>query len=84
MSESQPTRPKAIVRNAIQCRICGAEADRYEHMFQCQRHPGHVADLLTGLFSDCTHPEDLAPLEESMNYSGARSVHSEHRRRLPK
>jgi hypothetical protein len=43
-----------IAKNACSCRICGGPADRYSTMFRCRDHPGHVADLNTGIFSDCT------------------------------
>lgn len=45
-----------VTKNACQCRICGANADRYGNRFECQRNPCHVADLLTGTFSDLTLP----------------------------
>lgn len=50
-----------IVKNAVQCRICGAPADRYQTHFQCQANPNHMADLITGIFSDLTPPERLSP-----------------------
>lgn len=41
-----------IIRNARQCELCGAPADRHHYGFQCTRHPGHQADLTTGIFDD--------------------------------
>lgn len=43
-----------VVKNARQCRICGAMADEYQHLFQCRKNPGHIADFKTGIFSDCS------------------------------
>lgn len=49
------TRPKELIlRNALRCGICGESADRYSNRFGCQTNPGHMADLVTGLFSDLT------------------------------
>ena len=48
-----------FVANACQCRLCGAPADRHGQMFQCQQNPGHIADTLTGIFSDCTYPKKI-------------------------
>ena len=45
-----------FVRNAVQCRICGAPADRHGSIFQCQKTPGHIADTMTGIFSDLSWP----------------------------
>jgi hypothetical protein len=45
-----------FVANARSCGICGGPADRHGCVFQCQMHPGHLADTLTGIFSDCTYP----------------------------
>ena len=45
------------VKNACTCTICGAPADRLDHVFQCQANPNHYADLVTGLFDDHTYPE---------------------------
>ena len=44
-----------IYRNARQCGICGAPADRYHTMYQCQANPGHMADINTGILSDLSH-----------------------------
>lgn len=49
---------KPIVKNAINCTICQAPADRYANYFQCQKNPNHMADLMTGTFSDLTHPSE--------------------------
>lgn len=40
------------VKNACRCGICGAGADRDHDMFICQKNPGHVADTMTGIFSN--------------------------------
>ena len=45
-----------FVRNACECRICGAPADRHGSIFQCQKAPGHIADTMTGIFSDLSWP----------------------------
>lgn len=45
-----------IVKKAVNCSICGSNADRWRGGFQCQSAPGHIADLNTGIFSDCTFP----------------------------
>ena len=45
-----------FVRNACECRICGAPADRHGSIFQCQKNPGHIADTMTGIFSDLSWP----------------------------
>lgn len=47
---------KPIVKNAIRCGICNAGADRWSWGFQCQAEPGHIADLITGIFSDVVYP----------------------------
>lgn len=43
-----------VVKNARLCTICQSLADRYANNFRCQKNPGHIADLLTGIFEDCT------------------------------
>jgi hypothetical protein len=47
-----------IVRNACECTVCGANADKMPAMYQCQANPNHYADLVTGLFDDYTYPEE--------------------------
>ena len=47
-----------ITKRAVQCRICGAAADRYHNRFECQANPAHMADLNTGIFSDLSYPDD--------------------------
>lgn len=49
-----------LVKNACRCRICGANADRYQNMFRCQANPGHVADTFVGIFSDLSYPKETA------------------------
>jgi len=52
MSKEEP-----FIKNVCSCRICGASADKVSpQMYQCQAHPGHIADTFTGIFSDCTYP----------------------------
>jgi hypothetical protein len=46
-----------VTPNACRCGICGGNADRHEYGFQCQKTPGHYADLNTGIFTDHTFPE---------------------------
>lgn len=46
-----------FVRNACSCGICGSPADRHGAVFQCQKHPGHIADTMTGIFSDRSWPQ---------------------------
>lgn len=46
-----------IVRNAVQCKICGGAGDCYVNRFQCQNNPSHMADLNVGIWSDLTPPE---------------------------
>jgi hypothetical protein len=45
-----------IVRNAVQCRICGAGADRHSTHYQCRANSAHVGDLWVGIFTDLTPP----------------------------
>jgi len=45
-----------IVKKAVRCTVCGSAADRYQHLFQCQTNPAHIADLVTGIFSDHSYP----------------------------
>lgn len=50
---SEPERENGMItKNAVTCRICGANADRFNYGFQCQSDPAHFADLVTGIFSD--------------------------------
>ena len=58
--ESTTATCQPLVRNAVQCRICGASADRYHHGFQCQANPNHWSDLNVGIFIDMPHPDDLS------------------------
>lgn len=44
-----------ITKNACQCLVCGANADRFQNRFQCQVNPNHIGDLVVGRFSDLTH-----------------------------
>jgi hypothetical protein len=45
-----------IVKNVCKCTLCGSLADRYSNRIECQTNSCHVADLLTGIFSDLTPP----------------------------
>lgn len=45
-----------IAKNAIQCGICGENADRYNNRFQCQKNHCHIGSLNFGIFTDLTHP----------------------------
>ena len=46
-----------IIKNVITCKICGSSADRYgTNRFECQSNPNHVADIITGIFTDLTYP----------------------------
>lgn len=48
-----------IIKNAVTCSLCGSPADRHgSTLFQCQNNPGHIADTLTGIFSDNSFPGD--------------------------
>lgn len=58
-----------IVKNAIQCGICLAPADRYCNRFQCQNNPNHIGDLNVGIFSDLTYPEKKVVPHESSTHS---------------
>lgn len=53
---SKPLGVNEVVKNAVQCRICGARADRHHNRFECQQNPNHMADLMTGIFTDMTPP----------------------------
>lgn len=46
-----------FVANACRCGICGSNADRRQNVFLCQANPRHVADTMTGIFSDLTPPD---------------------------
>lgn len=48
-----------IVKNAVECRICGGLADRYSMHFECQENPNHVADLFVGIFTDLSLEKKL-------------------------
>lgn len=50
MSDVEVMGSDVVVKNAVLCGICGSPADRYVNRFQCQEHPGHMADLNTGIF----------------------------------
>lgn len=49
---------RILQKNACQCKICGAPADRHDKFFQCTAIPAHFADVTTGTFSDHTHPSE--------------------------
>ena len=42
-----------IIKNVMRCGICESPADRWAYMFRCSKNPGHIADLNTGIFSNC-------------------------------
>lgn len=48
----ESSKPRILCANALTCSICGSPADRMDYGFQCQKEPGHMADLLTGIFSN--------------------------------
>ena len=50
-------KPAPIVKNAVQCGICGGAADLYSMHFQCQANHNHVADLFVGIFTDLSKDE---------------------------
>lgn len=56
LTERQQRGLVPIVKNARSCGVCGSAADRYIHTFECQTNPGHVGDLIVGIFSDLTPP----------------------------
>jgi hypothetical protein len=44
--------------NAVQCRICGANADLLQcGIYVCQENPAHCGDTFVGIFTDLTYPE---------------------------
>ena len=47
-----------VEERAVHCGICQSLADRYCNRFQCRANPNHVGDLIVGIFSDLTYPED--------------------------
>lgn len=48
---------ETIVKNAVQCGLCGAPADLHNRMYyQCQKNPNHVGDTWVGIFSDLSYP----------------------------
>lgn len=54
-----------VLKNARQCTICGSGADmHHQNRFECQKNPNHMADLNTGIFTDCTFPEKHCPFCE--------------------
>jgi hypothetical protein len=52
--------PDTIVKNAVQCKICGAGADLINKCFyQCQANSNHLGDTWVGIFTDMTfEPEE--------------------------
>lgn len=53
--------PNKSERDAVpvfaQCSICGSLAEMHGGLFQCQKNPGHIADTMTGIFSDRSWPQ---------------------------
>lgn len=55
-------------RNACRCGICQSPADRVGgpefftgfdndwYYFECQANPEHIAEAMTGIFTDCSFP----------------------------
>lgn len=56
-SEKEMARGMCI-KNARQCRVCGAGADLYNGGYVCQDNPNHMGDRTLGLFSDHSYPND--------------------------
>ncbi len=61
-----------FVANTCQCRICGANADRHDTIYICQKNQFHMGDTFVGIFFDSTPPEtfvgifsDLTPPENN-------------------
>ena len=58
--ENKPTSEELesgiVVKKAVRCSICGCVADRHLFLYQCQTNPAHIADLVTGIFSDHSYP----------------------------
>lgn len=52
------TNIQPVKRNAINCGICQAPADRYAHYYQCQKNPNHLGDIEDGRFTDRTEPKE--------------------------
>jgi hypothetical protein len=61
-----------MCKSAVQCGICGSHADRFVTHFQCQLHPGHIADLNTVTFFDLTYPTEC--IHEYVNISFNRII----------
>ena len=65
---STPTPEPTIKSGAVptkflrwSCGICGAPAERHEHMIQCSAVPAHFADTVTGIWDDHTDPKEAQP-----------------------
>ena len=44
-----------VVKNACECLICGAKANRYSTgVFVCQKNVGHIALGFSGFFTNCS------------------------------
>lgn len=56
-------KPTPIVKNSVQCGICGSAADRYAMYFQCQANPNHMADLFVGIFTDLTYEQQAETIK---------------------
>lgn len=48
----------SIVKNAVQCAVCGSAADRYGAIYVCQENPNHFGDTFVGIFTDLTYPDE--------------------------
>ena len=59
-------------RPGAQCRICQSPADLEPYMIQCRAHKGHRADYATGIWSDCTRPDDDAKIPEGPDVTAAK------------
>lgn len=60
----KPLMNNPVVKDAVQCTICRANADKFENYFQCQADSYHVADLVCMIFINRTPPKD----ENDENY----------------
>ena len=62
MSKFTPSAEEAkdgmITKNAVRCKICGANADRYRFCFRCQKNVGHIADPVVCIWSDLNYYSD--------------------------
>jgi len=47
------------------CGICQAPADKKDYGFQCRKVPGHIADLVVGIWSDEKVPDSRKSVRSS-------------------